>query len=108
MPVTGLFISTNGNMVKATFDDLTDMQRAVGGYIEPVDFTLAGQRCSLYVDEEGLMVNPDYIIDNQFASALVGRRLVGDAFVIGDVDEEGESLSLHPDARDAILNLQVV
>lgn len=106
MPVTGLFITTNGNVVKATFDGLRDMQRAVGGLIEPVDFTLAGHRCSLYVDEEGLMVNEPIL--NQLASALAGRSLVGDAFVIGDVDEEGESLPLHPDAEAAILSTSLV
>jgi hypothetical protein len=106
MAVTGLFISTNGNIVKATFDGLRDMQRAVGGLIEPVDFTLAGHVCSLYVDEEGLMVNEP--IHNQLASALANRTLVGDAFVIGGVGDEGESLSLHLDAESAILSTSLV
>lgn len=104
MPVTGLFISTNGNVVKASFDGLTDMQRAVGGLIQPIDFVIEGELVSLYVDEEGRCVHEDYQIPNRLASFLVQQPVIGDAFLIGDVDEEGESLSLPDSLRDKILH----
>ena len=103
LEITGVFISTNGNVVKATFDGLKDMQRAVGGLIQPVDLEIAGHQCTLFIDEEGRCIHEDYQIPNQLATDLTIQPIIGDAFLIGGVDNQGRSLSLHPEARDAVL-----
>lgn len=106
--VTGLFISTNGNIVKAVFNGLTDMQRAVGGLIQPVSLEIAGHECTLFVDEEGRCTHEDYWIPNQVASDLTLQPLIGDVFLIGGVGNEGQSLSLHPEALEAVLQGKAV
>ena len=60
----------------ATFES---MAADIGGYIEPV--RIPDTNALLLVDEDGLMKRVDV---NPVASALVGRQIVGVAFLVGD------------------------
>jgi len=107
MSVSGLFISTSGNAVKATFDSLADYQRAVGGWIECVEIEAAGHEATIYLNEEGKMWSLD---KNDAVTALAAGRIfegdyiAGDVAIVGGVDSEGDTLSLHPDAATEILD----
>lgn len=59
-------------------DDLSAMQEAVGGYIEPVH---GPGGCEAFVNEEGLLHRLPL---NARLSILMGQRLVGDGFMILD------------------------
>ena len=61
-------------------DILTDLQEAVGGYIEPI--SMSGKRVML-VNEEGLLKK---LPPNVGASNLVGRNIVGSAVIINRAD----------------------
>jgi len=65
------------------------MSDAVGGYIEPVGCPNGDV---LYVNEEGLLCG----LDRNVGAMLVGQHphLVGDAIVVGPLDDEGEHLPL--------------
>ena len=107
MSVSGLFISTTGNAVKATFDDLADYQQAVGGYIEAVDIKVAGHEATIYLNEEGKMF--DLPLNRSVTRLATGRifegdYIAGDVVIVGGVDSEGDTLSLHPDAQAFILD----
>jgi len=106
MSVSGLFISTTGNAVKATFDDLADYQQAVGGYIEAVDIKVAGHEATIYLNEEGKMFGLP--LNRSVTRLATGRIFEGD-YIAGDVvivggGYEGDTLSLHPDAQAFILD----
>lgn len=106
----GIIITALGNMARVQVDGLADMQRIVGGYIEAVDVEIAGQTCTIYVNEEGKL---ESLPKNDTATAVAvpgkhifaGDYIAGDVLVIGGVDDEGESLSIHPVAADCLLSM---
>jgi len=71
---------------KPTYKVLSD---AVGGYIESV-YCDAGD--VLYVNEEGLLVG----LERNVPAMLIAQHphLVGDAILVGPLDDEGEHLPL--------------
>ena len=105
-PVEGVVITALGNMARCTADELADMQRIVGGYVEAVDVSIADQRCTIWLNEEGklsgLPLNPS-------ATKLAEGRLSPDDYIVGDVlitggtGPEGETLPIPAEARDALL-----
>ncbi|MGB3684942.1 MAG: DUF3846 domain-containing protein [Ornithinimicrobium sp.] len=76
--------------------ELSDYQHIVGGLIEAVDCGGA-DREAFYVNEEGLLMDLDY---NQRATVYTMWRtsrqayLVGDAVLVGPVDDEGNTTSV--------------
>lgn len=66
---------------------LADMQRAVGGYIEPVDT----KDFTVMVNEEGLLIGLPL---NAVASAITGRYLVGNVAIVGLPDRYGNTTKL--------------
>ena len=71
-----LLIKTNGTQnpnYKA--ETLTQMQKAVGGFIEPIYINDK----VILVNEEGLIMNLEY---NETASKMCGQALVGDVLVL--------------------------
>lgn len=81
--VRGFRINVDGRTEEWPVTGLRDMQRAVGGSIEPVPF---GSGVA-YVNEEGLLLN---LPENAVASRTVGARLFGPVLFLGPVDAEGQ------------------
>lgn len=77
-PITGITVDPNGAAEKVTLRSLDDMQRAVGGYIEPVTSLILPVQG--YVNEDGLMLR---LAPNRWATAFFGRRIVGSALIVG-------------------------
>lgn len=101
-------IHANGTFETDRIDgSLASMQAIVGGYIQAVDFGAAGADATLWLNEEGKLAGLD---TNAMATGLVGHRLfagdriVGDVFITGGTDDEGESLGLSNAQVDAIIN----
>lgn len=86
---------------------LVSMQALVGGWVEAVDFEVGGVQATLWLNEEGKL---EGLPVNAFATALVahrimpGDRIVGNVFISGGVDDEGESLGLTNAQVDALLS----
>ena len=59
--------------------DLKQMQTWVGGYIERVKVRYEGHIRTMYVNEEGLLLNLQF---NQKASSICKRTIVGDVFIL--------------------------
>lgn len=89
----GLIVTASGGVARIEVDGLDDMQAVVGGLIEPVEGLSAGAGFDIYVNEEGL--NFDLPM-NALASSLTryGTPLVGDAFLLGEIDEHGDTTDL--------------
>lgn len=77
-------------VIEDGIDELSILQDAVGGKIEGVGIS---QGHTIYVNEEGLL---DQLPHNQFASVVANTYLVGDAIMVGPVDDEGETESVFP------------
>ena len=80
------------------FDGLTDLQEAVGGFIEMVPST--GDRIKMYVCEDGLR---EKMPPNPIASSLARQHLVGDAVLFSGFDEDGDELSITEHAAVQLL-----
>lgn len=89
-------LSTEGVLTEHdTKGTLSDYQAVVGGWIEAVtmrDFTV-------YVNEEGLLIGLPF---NQGASQITGRPLVGNACIVGNPDQWGNTRKLSASAADRI------
>jgi hypothetical protein len=71
-----LLIKTNGTQnPNYEAETLTQMQKAVGGFIEPIYINDK----VILVNEEGLIMNLEY---NETASEMCGQALVGDVLVL--------------------------
>jgi len=75
---------------------LREMQEAVGGLIEPVEFELAGAEVTMFENDEGKLV--DRPVRNWKADVLCplawGDWTAGDVVFTGGVGPEGETLAL--------------
>ena len=75
---------------------LREMQEVVGGLIEPVEFELAGAEATMFVNDEGKLV--DRPVRNWKADVLCplawGDWTAGDVVFTGGVGPEGETLAL--------------
>lgn len=102
----GAVLYTDGTYEEKEFKQLSDMQAAVDGLIEPIalrDFYGAGV-CQGYVNEEGLL---HQLPLNSVASALsfmFGNtpNIVGNMIVLGLTDDEGEDTDIPKDILDFI------
>jgi len=74
---------------------LSDYQKVVGGWIEPVTL----QDFTVYVNEEGLLVD---LPVNPGASGITGRYLVGDVCFVGNADAYGNTKKLNKGAIERI------
>lgn len=107
---TGLLITTNGGVARVSIEGLSDMQRCVGGYIEVLNVTIAGHPCSIFLNEEGKLIDlpinslmMQLIIDSDKLSLFPGDYLAGDILVLGGVDGGGNTLSLDPEAMEVLM-----
>lgn len=72
---------------------LEDLQRGVGGWIQPVD----GEDFTAYVDEEGKVKGREFnaranrLIHEQVPALPTWDLIVGDVVIVGGLDEEGDS-----------------
>lgn len=85
--------------------ELRALQEAVGGYIEVLPARVGSTLlANLVVNEEGLLRR---LRPNPRASALrrhvAATPIVGDAVLVGLIDEEGEMLGLTPEKVDLVL-----
>lgn len=64
---------------------LQQMQEAVGGYIEGVTVGLQGDRCRMYVNEEGLLKG---LPTNTVGSLMYGGDIRGDIVVFGPLETD--------------------
>lgn len=75
---------------------LRDLQQAVGGYVEAASFPLAGSEATMWLNEEGKLV--DEPLRNWKADLVCplawGDRTVGDVAFTGGVGPAGETLGL--------------
>ena len=75
---------------------LREMQEVVGGLIEPVEFELAGAEATMFVNDEGKLV--DRPVRNWKADVLCPLAgadwTAGDVVFTGGVGPEGETLAL--------------
>jgi len=89
----GLLIKADGVCEVFHYDELESLQKAVGGYIEAISC----DNLSFFLNEEGKLNN---LPMNPLATLLVKHRIgqhdyiAGDVVVLGDVDEDGETLGL--------------
>lgn len=75
--------------------ELEDLQRAVGGYVEAVDFQIAGSAATMWINEEGKLVSdPERNFKADLICLLAGDWIAGDVAVTGGVGPEGETLGL--------------
>lgn len=72
-------------ILETEVETLEDMQALVGGYIERAETLDNGD--DVFVNEEGLFEGYD------FGFSIGPRLFVGNGFVIGPVDDEGNSTS---------------
>lgn len=75
--------------IQETDDELEILQGIVGGLIEPVP---VDENHDLYVNEEGLLENLPVNFNAMFVAAH--QFLVGDAVMVGPVDDEGNTGSV--------------
>jgi hypothetical protein len=66
---------------------LAPLQKAVGGLIQPLELTPAE---TLWLDEEGLLKNPENFFFVSFRGNMFHQALAGNGVILGN-DEEGES-----------------
>ena len=89
----GLLIKADGVCEVFNYENLKSLQNAVGGYIEAISC----DNLSFFLNEEGKLNN---LPMNPLATLLVKHRIgqydyiAGDVVVLGDVDEDGETLGL--------------
>jgi hypothetical protein len=81
------------------FDELCELQQAVGGFIEMVPGT--GDRIGMYVCEDGLR---EKMPPNPIASGLARQDLVGDVVLFSGFDKDGNELSITEHAAVQLLN----
>ena len=75
--------------------ELDDLQRAVGGYVEAVDFQIAGSAATMWINEEGKLVSdPERNFKADLICLLAGDWIAGDVAFTGGVGPEGETLGL--------------
>lgn len=77
-------------------DELAALQGAVGGMIAPVDLP---NGYTVYVDDEGILEGKNI---NPLISTLAQRPLFGDAVMVGELDEEGNTASVSDEWLDLI------
>lgn len=81
---------------------LEEMQKVVGGWIEPVDFIEDEDgRISIYVNEEGLMHNLPFTFHIRGAVYHGDVDMFGDAVIVR-CDNEGETVGLTEDDLEHI------
>jgi hypothetical protein len=106
----GIILTALGGVARCQFDELSDMQRIVGGYIEAVDFEFEDRPCIIWLNEEGKL---NGLPLNGRATLLAqgrigqGDYIVGDVLITGGVDGEGNTLSIDKAAADAMLHEKV-
>lgn len=92
-----VIITVLGGYIEADLADYKDMQRVVGGLIEPVAFNLNKDNFDVYVNEEGILLGlPFNKPAHEFLQTVVDDETFqwvpqGDLFLLGGVDPEGES-----------------
>jgi hypothetical protein len=75
--------------------ELEDLQQAVGGYVEAVDFKIAGSAATMWIDEEGKLVgDPERNFKADLICVLAGDWIAGNVAFTGGVGPEGETLGL--------------
>ena len=97
----GVVLYTDGTYEEKEFKQLSDMQAAVGGLIEPIgmhDYYGSGV-CQGYVNEEGLL---QQLTLNSVASALSfmfgnSPTIVGNMIVLGLTDSHGNDTDIPQD-----------
>lgn len=95
-----IVIEAEGDIYTADLD-LKGLQEVVGGYIELASNPIEG-RASMYVNEEGRILNlPEnilatsyYIFDNGWVASPTIYNIRGNAIIIGEIDDEGETLDV--------------
>ena len=97
----GAVLYTDGTYEEKEFKQLSDMQAAVDGLIEPIGmYDFFGQGvCQGYVNEEGLLKELSF---NGVASALSfmfgnAPKIVGNMIVVGMTDAEGNDTDIPQD-----------
>lgn len=88
--------------------DLATLQAAVGGYIEAVDLPTADGEITLWVNEEGKLVDQPEV--NHVATLIALPRLGGDlvcgnVVFTGGVGPEGETLGLTEQQEKRLMHL---
>ena len=77
--------------------ELQELQQAVGGYVEAVDFQIAGSAATLWIHEEGkLVTDPERNFKADLICPLAGDWIAGDVAFTGGVGLAGETLGLTP------------
>lgn len=82
-PKRGLRIDPDGVIADVMIDGLPAMQKAVGGYIEPISLPDG----TMYVNDEGALQDP--MVLNEIASKLYGAPLFGSVLLLGHGDRHG-------------------
>jgi hypothetical protein len=75
--------------------ELEDLQQAVDGYVEAVDFQIAGSEAAMWINEEGTLVSdPERNFKADLICPLADDWIAGDVALTGGVGPEGETLGL--------------
>ena len=71
------------------------MQRAVGGYVDAIECSIAGSPATTWINDEGKLVgDPERNFKADLICPLAGDWIAGDVAFTGGVGSEGETLGL--------------
>ena len=75
--------------------ELQDLQRAVGGYVDAIECSIAGLPATTWIHDEGKLVSePERNWKADLICPLAGDWIAGDVALTGGVGPEGETLGL--------------
>ena len=105
-----LTVAVDGGVDVAVVNGLEDMQKLVGGMIEPVP---VADGVEVFVNEEGKICGmeknekADFIFRRLGGDLFVGDYLAGPVFFTGGVDADGNTLSVANETVERITQLSV-
>jgi hypothetical protein len=101
-------IEANGDVKRVDLPDYDALNKAVGGYIEAINFGDTGHNC--YVNENGIALGLPY---NPLATALCfkhnvglmpGDYIKGTMVVVGPVDDDGNDTDVQDELAEQLLS----
>lgn len=104
--IDAVMITALGNIANVRINGLRDMQRAVGGMVEAIDVGIGGKECTIWLNEEGKIWSlPSNTLATDLAEGRIfaGDYIAGDVLITGGVDDEGETLGVHPDVAGSLM-----
>ena len=84
-------------------NELAELQKLVGGYIEPLDFTMGADNVCIICNEEGKM-NGSPLNRSLAHEGKIWEIIAGTMIIVGDDYENGEFIGLTDEQAEKYLN----